>query len=275
MQKKKKLIIAGLLIVAVAVAVGVSVSVSRNNSNTSDSSKPVAASTNDNEKRQTSEPYLAAHLPALETLIPTDLASNKPTASLTSQPSARQTSMPTTAQPALQTAHPTTLSTSAPSSLPSTPPTTLPSTSSTGFPTRAPSITNNNVGVVTQRPSTNLALSSVPTITFPPIPVAAPVDYGHDQFLSQQSCNVTIFYAIADVPYTSAESLALPSQVLSLPDNAEFLIHLGDIRSAVKENDCVLSDYRNIASILKMSRVPVFLIPGGMSPDQYARCAVM
>lgn len=275
MQKKKKFILVALLIVAVAVAVGVSISVSRNNKNSSDSSKQVAASANEYEKRPTSEPYSLAHLPALETQIPTTLSSTNPTARLTSQPTAHRTSLPTAAQTAPPTAYPTTLFTTAPTTLPITPATTLPSTPPTGFPTPAPSITRNDTSLVTQRPSTNLPIPSFPTPTSPPVPVAAPLGCGHDPSLSNASCNVTVFYAIADVPYTATESLALPSQVLSLPDNAEFLIHLGDIRSAVKENDCILSDYRNIASTLKLSRVPVFLIPGGMSSDLVANCAVM
>jgi hypothetical protein len=53
------------------------------------------------------------------------------------------------------------------------------------------------------------------------------------------------------------------SKYCRFPDNAEFLIHLGDIRSAQKENACVLSDYQDIATVLKLSRVPVFLVPGG------------
>ena len=65
------------------------------------------------------------------------------------------------------------------------------------------------------------------------------------------------------MPYTDVDVRALPTQILSLPDNAEFLIHLGDIRSAQKEDACVLSDYQNVAAILKLSRVPVFLVPGG------------
>jgi hypothetical protein len=86
--------------------------------------------------------------------------------------------------------------------------------------------------------------------------------------------DITIFYAIADVPYSLDDVLALPEQILSIPEHAEFLIHLGDIRNAVKENDCVPMDYSDVASTLKLSRVPVFLVMGGTLAWVWLDCLV-
>jgi hypothetical protein len=123
-----------------------------------------------------------------------------------------------------------------------------------------PSITSNKPS---HQPSLNRALSLTPV---PYEPVASP-DGCHGRSPAVENsisvCRATVFYAVADVPYTQVDAIALPAQILSLPDNAEFLIHLGDIRSAQKETACVLSDYQDIAAVLKLSRVPVFLVPGG------------
>jgi hypothetical protein len=243
----KKLVLGALLLVAVAVAValGVSLSMSRNETSEPDSGTPVAAVTYEN-------------MPPLDT--PSVMGTQLPT-SRTPLPTSHRSSLPTTS--------PTVMPTTDLSALPSTRPTTRPETTAdtllTTVLTTVSSSVRNDTTNVTLRPSASPMLSSVPNQTMTPTPTPSGTLHGcgHDQLLGQAACSVTIFYAIADVPYTSTEALALPSQVQSLPDNAEFLIHLGDIRSATKEKDCVLSDYRNIASILKLSRVPVFLVPGG------------
>lgn len=230
----KKLVLGALLLVAVAVAValGASLSISRNETSEPDSGKPVAAVTYEN-------------------MSPLDT------------PSVMGTPLPTSHRSSLPTTNPSVIPTTDLSAMPSTRPTTRPETTAATLQTTVPSSVRNGTTNTTLRPSASPMLSSVPTQTMTPTPSGTIHGCGHDQLLGQAACSVTIFYAIADVPYTSTEALALPSQVQSLPDNAEFLIHLGDIRSATKEKDCVLSDYRNIASILKLSRVPVFLVPGG------------
>jgi hypothetical protein len=96
-------------------------------------------------------------------------------------------------------------------------------------------------------------------------PTAYPTNRFGCQKTSPASCSYTIFYAIADVPYTDLEREQLPLQVLSIPDNAEFLIHLGDIRSAAKEDSCRLGEYKDIAATLKLVPVPVFIVVGGES----------
>ena len=269
MQKKKKIILAALLVVAVAVALGASLSTTKNDATVPNASKAVAATPDEN--RPTLAPYSTAHLPALGTPVPMAIVTKTPTTSLAAHPTTNGPSLPTPHPTVLPSTPPTllpptnhpSLPSTHPSTLPSTPPTTLPTTTQTSFPTTLPSTTKDDTTPMARKPSASPTPSSAPTPTISPTSIESSHGCGHALALGQAACNVTIFYAIADVPYSSTEALALPSQVQSLPDNAEFLIHLGDIRSAAKENDCVLSDYQNIAATLKLSRVPVFLVPGG------------
>jgi hypothetical protein len=69
------------------------------------------------------------------------------------------------------------------------------------------------------------------------------------------------FSVIGDAPYTSAGEKKL---IDDIDDNncfsdASFLIHIGDIKSG---GPCNESHYKNVASILKASEKPVFIIPG-------------
>jgi hypothetical protein len=73
----------------------------------------------------------------------------------------------------------------------------------------------------------------------------------------------TRFYAIGDVPYTNLQKMELIQQIETLPDDAEFLLHLGDIRSGNPTNPCELADYQDVANVLLGSTVPVFVVPGG------------
>ena len=73
----------------------------------------------------------------------------------------------------------------------------------------------------------------------------------------------TRFYAIGDVPYTRAEAKDLKVQIANIPQDAEFVIHVGDIRTAKAGNLCTLHEYHNVAAILNQSHAPVFIILGG------------
>lgn len=70
------------------------------------------------------------------------------------------------------------------------------------------------------------------------------------------------FYVIGDVPYTTEERKLLESQVLDLKNDAEYLFHVGDLRSAQGSPKCKEKEYQQIADILKQSAAPVFVIPG-------------
>ena len=71
-----------------------------------------------------------------------------------------------------------------------------------------------------------------------------------------------IFYVVADSPYYPADARRLRKQMQTMPSDAEFVLHLGDIRSAATGARCVPSDYNKVANILKQSFAPVFLVLG-------------
>ena len=122
--------------------------------------------------------------------------------------------------------------------------------------------------------------------TFQPIP----------QVVSPET--TVTFYAHGDVPYTRIQARKLKKQMLQMSasatvsvssesmvvmqkeeeevedeeeaeaghdsdmENVEFMIHLGDIRMAGPKRPCLPSDYENVASLLRLSPVPVFIILG-------------
>src|SRR6056300_1724238 len=71
------------------------------------------------------------------------------------------------------------------------------------------------------------------------------------------------FYAMCDAPYTDHErENILPYQMQNLSDSAAFLVHLGDLQSR-RVDECQEYAYQTASDILKQSRIPVFVIPGG------------
>mmetsp|Transcript_3497 Transcript_3497/g.7942 ORF Transcript_3497/g.7942 Transcript_3497/m.7942 type:complete len:395 (+) Transcript_3497:42-1226(+) len=73
----------------------------------------------------------------------------------------------------------------------------------------------------------------------------------------------TIFYAIGDVPYNDLEKVQLRDRMINLPQDGEFLVHLGDIRSGKKRTEpCRLEQYQQVRDLLLQSKIPVFIIPG-------------
>eukprot|EP00980_Cylindrotheca_fusiformis_P014293 scaffold3791_cov137-Cylindrotheca_fusiformis.AAC.20 len=77
-----------------------------------------------------------------------------------------------------------------------------------------------------------------------------------------------IFYVIGDIPYTTSEKESLIQHVDTLPGDAEFLVHVGDIRTA-HGTDCTFAEFDVVANILKASPVPVFIVPGD---NEYNDC---
>ncbi len=77
-----------------------------------------------------------------------------------------------------------------------------------------------------------------------------------------QKTKSLIFSAIGDVPYSNEAAKELRKNLLNVDNykEASFLIHLGDIKSGAAP--CVDDTYRNVAEILKLSKIPVFIIPG-------------
>tara|TARA_R110002072_G_scaffold302615_1_gene486794 strand:+ start:53461 stop:54315 length:855 start_codon:yes stop_codon:yes gene_type:complete len=79
--------------------------------------------------------------------------------------------------------------------------------------------------------------------------------------LADDVANIRVtFYAMGDVPYAPDEDVLLSKQISDLPGDAEFAIHVGDIKRGLPL--CTESVYRKVARILSKSAAPVFIIPG-------------
>jgi len=68
------------------------------------------------------------------------------------------------------------------------------------------------------------------------------------------------FLAMGDSPYEDKEYFLIEKELENLPENAKFIIHLGDIKP--KERDCGEDNYKDFRDLLKRSPIPVFIIPG-------------
>ena len=99
---------------------------------------------------------------------------------------------------------------------------------------------------------TSLSLSS-PSPTIAPITVTS---------TTSSPPEPTTFYAIADLPYSPSQAVKLLDQMRNLPSDAEFVVHLGDLRLARDNPPCVRSEYNDAAMRLHASHVPVFVIVG-------------
>ena len=90
--------------------------------------------------------------------------------------------------------------------------------------------------------------------------------------LNFEPITLVTFYAMGDVPYAPAEDVLLPQQISDLPGDAEFVIHLGDIKRGLPL--CNEAVYQKVAGMLSKSAAPVFIIPGDnewndcLLPDQ-------
>jgi hypothetical protein len=76
------------------------------------------------------------------------------------------------------------------------------------------------------------------------------------------------FYVTSDVPYDEAGEDKLVKDLAILPGDAEFAVHLGNIQDAAT-SFCPASTYTGVASMLKKSPVPLFMIPGA---EDWAKC---
>ena len=68
------------------------------------------------------------------------------------------------------------------------------------------------------------------------------------------------FYAMGDVPYSPEEDDVLPGQLENIPKDAEFVVHVGDIKTG--KMPCDEAVYRKVFAMLAQSTAPVFIIPG-------------
>jgi len=81
-----------------------------------------------------------------------------------------------------------------------------------------------------------------------------------DEQAPQTGKPLVTFYAMGDVPYKPEEDKLLPQQIDDLPDDAEFVIHVGDIKGGGPP--CVEAVYQKVSGMLRQSTAPVFIIPG-------------
>lgn len=101
----------------------------------------------------------------------------------------------------------------------------------------------------------NTTTPSPTTIIATPVPTTpSPTDTIQD--------TVTVFYVMSDCPYSNNErQVLMPAHIASIPSDAEFLFHLGDLQYAMTDN-CEEWAYESASSILKQSSVPTFVLPG-------------
>lgn len=85
----------------------------------------------------------------------------------------------------------------------------------------------------------------VPTNTVPPSSSPKPI----------------VFYVMGDMPYSRQETLALRGQVSNIPNDATFVVHVGDINK-VATMKCAPTTYASVRSVLLRSAAPVFVLPG-------------
>lgn len=79
---------------------------------------------------------------------------------------------------------------------------------------------------------------------------------------TETSIQVTTFFVVGDVPYNPQQALELGLQMDGIPATADFVVHVGDIRSASENNQCRLQEYQEVSELLQRSAVPVFIVPG-------------
>ena len=72
---------------------------------------------------------------------------------------------------------------------------------------------------------------------------------------------LVVFSALGDIPYAPAEDELLKQQIAELPEETEFVIHVGDIKRGMSV-PCEEQVYAKVAGILAASARPVFIIPG-------------
>lgn len=119
-------------------------------------------------------------------------------------------------------------------------------------------------------------LSSVPSFTI--IPSHSPTFIASSSPPSRSSSlrpspelqqRTVTFYALGGIPFTRDELFLLEDQISSIPDDAEFVVHVGDIMDAGRSS-CEPSQYEDVRSILAQSKAPVFILPGH---NDWSECA--
>jgi hypothetical protein len=102
---------------------------------------------------------------------------------------------------------------------------------------------------------------AAPTATTTNTTTAAPVLVG-PAGVSNNPATTATWYGIGDIPYSPDQAEILSEQMRTLPSDAEFLIHVGDLRLSGTNLPCRLSEYQDAANRLALSHAPVFVVLG-------------
>lgn len=81
-----------------------------------------------------------------------------------------------------------------------------------------------------------------------------------DEPVAQEIQGRVTFCAMGDVPYEPAEDILLPTQIAELPADAEFVVHVGDIKRGAPP--CDEEIYVKVSGMLSKAVPPLFIIPG-------------
>jgi hypothetical protein len=69
-----------------------------------------------------------------------------------------------------------------------------------------------------------------------------------------------VFYVLGDIPYNAEEAALLDSHMLNIPDDADFVVHVGDIRSARQKDDCTAEEFNNVSlRCVRMERQSILI----------------
>lgn len=130
--------------------------------------------------------------------------------------------------------------------------------------TRVGTQSGTGTGVFTSTPSSipNATAAQVATQETTQHSTEAPTTAANSSTHSSSSFGTTTFYVVADSPYNTADADRLLNQMTSIPQDAEFVVHLGDIRNAEGKPQCTLGEYQAVSDILRQSCAPVFITIG-------------
>jgi hypothetical protein len=102
----------------------------------------------------------------------------------------------------------------------------------------------------------SVPLTAIPTISSMPSTLR-PVSE-----IELQGLLTTTFYVTGDAPYNDFQAQKLFGQMVTIPEDAEFVVHVGDIRMGNENVPCVQSEYQSASDIIQISRAPVFMLLG-------------
>ncbi|KAL3903572.1 MAG: hypothetical protein SGILL_010394, partial [Bacillariaceae sp.] len=76
------------------------------------------------------------------------------------------------------------------------------------------------------------------------------------------------FYVTSSVPYTMAQEKQLEGDLATIPNDGEFIVHVGNMQDA-KSSFCTPARFYDVASIFRKSPIPFLAVPG---EDDWVNC---